>query len=323
MKPAWSSLDLTSLSPPQIPAVYRRDVPTVLSFICSCLKPENADLLPRGDYKEFLALAKIFLGGEVERKNGITYTIQRPGADSHARWMSKAIYTLKLTLLLHQFPNIPWYRKKKLEKMSLFIIFVYLQSWFTSYLLYSAASSDLDLYKRLEKFAKIHKKLSTVGAKVLQRHTWYLSEELIPISLFDPNLPDVVTDVDSIAQKISRLPDGDLPIEKPTLPRIGKTSVITDFVGPRSTVLFKLIDVPHSILSQPDWRHQPGVIRVREALQNQSTTYDSCERALSLATSFSGKITKDKSQYQDLVLLAESHRKKYKLEKKEDFKKLF
>lgn len=171
MKPAWSSLDLTSLSPPQIPAVYRRDVPTVLSFICSCLKPENADLLPRGDYKEFLALAKIFLGEEVEQNNGLTYTIQRPGADSHARWMSKAIYTLKLTLLLHQFPNIPWYRKKKLEKMSLFIIFVYLQSWFTSYLLYSAASSDLDLYKRLEKFAKIHKKLSTVGAKVLQRHT--------------------------------------------------------------------------------------------------------------------------------------------------------
>ena len=79
--------------------------------------------------------------------------------------------------------------------MSLFIIFVYLQSWFTSYLLYSAASSDLDLYKRLEKFAKIHKKLSTVGATVLQRHTWYLSEELIPISLFDPNLPDEVTDV--------------------------------------------------------------------------------------------------------------------------------
>ena len=112
-------------------------------------------------------------------------------------------------------------QKEKVRVVTLHFLRLH-QSWFTFSLLYSAASSDLDLYKRLEKFAKIHKKLSTVGAKVLQRQTWYLSEELVPISLFDPNLPDVVTDVDSIAQKISRLPDGDLPIEKPTLPRIGK-----------------------------------------------------------------------------------------------------
>ena len=55
--------------------------------------------------------------------------------------------------------------------MSLFLIFVYFLSWFTSSLLYSAASSNLDLYKRLEQFGKIRKKLSTVVAKVLLRHT--------------------------------------------------------------------------------------------------------------------------------------------------------
>ena len=134
--------------------------------------------------------------------------------------MYKTIYTLKLTLLLHQFPNIPWYRKKKLEKMSFFIIFVYLQSWFTSFLLYNTASSALNLYKRLEKYAKIHKKLSTVGAIVLQRHTWYFSKELITFSLFVSNLPDERTD--SIVQKITRRPYADLPVEKLTLPRIAR-----------------------------------------------------------------------------------------------------
>ena len=109
--------------------------------------------------------------------------------------MYKVIYTLTLTLLLQQFP-IPWYRKKKQEKNSLFIIFLYLQSWFTSSLLYSTTSSNLDLhnYKRLKKFVKIHKKLSTVGAIVLLRHTWYIFEELIPFSLLVPNLPDKRTD---------------------------------------------------------------------------------------------------------------------------------
>ena len=74
-----------------------------------------ADLLPRGDYKEFLELAKVFLGGSVGRKKGYTYTIQVPGADHHARWMSKAIYILKLRLLLHQFSQyeIHWQTRKK------------------------------------------------------------------------------------------------------------------------------------------------------------------------------------------------------------------
>ena len=36
------------------------------------------------------------------------YSIQRPGAYSHTRLMSKAIFTLELTLLQHQFPDICW-----------------------------------------------------------------------------------------------------------------------------------------------------------------------------------------------------------------------
>ena len=48
------------------------------------------------DYKEYLELALLLLGGFIDRKKGYTYQIQRPGADHHARWMSKAIYILKL-----------------------------------------------------------------------------------------------------------------------------------------------------------------------------------------------------------------------------------
>ena len=51
----------------------------------------------RCDYKEFMELAKIILGGSIDRKNSYLYQIQRPGADHHARWMS--IYILKMELL--------------------------------------------------------------------------------------------------------------------------------------------------------------------------------------------------------------------------------
>ena len=39
-----------------------------------------------------IELTKLILGGYIDRKNGYVYQIQRPGADHHARWMSKAIY---------------------------------------------------------------------------------------------------------------------------------------------------------------------------------------------------------------------------------------
>ena len=123
MKHAWTSLDLvTSFSRPQIPAIYHRDAPTVLSFVCSCLKPENDDVLLRDDYKEFLELTEYFLVETLTRRREspressfLVLTVMLAGC-------YKAIYTLKLMLLQSQFPNIPWSRKK----MSLFIICVYL-----------------------------------------------------------------------------------------------------------------------------------------------------------------------------------------------------
>ncbi len=48
----------------------------------------------RDDYRELLELTMIFLGGIP--KNGISFHI--PGAVSHARWMSKAIYAFKIFL---------------------------------------------------------------------------------------------------------------------------------------------------------------------------------------------------------------------------------
>ena len=46
---------------------------------------------PRCDYREFLELVVVSLGGKVEG-----FKFKLPGADHHARWMSKVIYYLKI-----------------------------------------------------------------------------------------------------------------------------------------------------------------------------------------------------------------------------------
>ena len=92
--------------------------------------------------------------------------------------MSKCIYFLKLFLLSDQFPQsqLSWHKKKKVETMAIFIIFPYLQSWFTSPFLLGAAQNDLDLFKKLQKFSKIDKVISSATSSVLSRHPWYLTE---------------------------------------------------------------------------------------------------------------------------------------------------
>ena len=318
LKPLWDSLDLTNIILPKIPPSHKAEFPDVLSFINRCLDQDNSTLLPRDDYREFLELAKMILEGDVQRKRG-TYSLHRPGADHLARWMSNALYTLKVTLLLPQFPSLPWYRKKQLEKMSLFIVFVYLKSWFTAPLLYSAATAHLELYQRMRKFRKVHKKIAEVKETVLQIHTWYLSEELLPLCVFSPGPPEILN---KLAQKNSSLPDSDLPLKKPKLPNITPKSSLEDFVGPRSTLLFRILDVPHSFLSSPDWSSSPEFEKKKGDLNNLTPLNDSCERALALATTFNGLFTKDYTTFQELDLIVDYHRKKYKLQREKDLKKL-
>ena len=267
-----------------------------------------------------LELSKVILGGTIERKKGYTYKLQRPGADHHARWMAKAIYILKMSLLRHQL-DLHWQTKKKVEKMSLFVVFVYLKSWFSAPCLTSAATNGLELYRRLLKFKTVHKKVSSTAASVLQRHTWYLTEDLIPLSLFNENLP--LEDRTVLASKIGQLTLGPMEIRKPSLPSIGQKSELADCVGERSTVPFTLLVVPHTFLLLPDWSTSSDYEKMKTARRDLSPLNDSCERALGLVTTINTKMTRDETSFQELVQVVEAHRKKYSNLTKKDLRMFY
>ncbi|XP_075213850.1 uncharacterized protein LOC142320058 [Lycorma delicatula] len=62
---------------------------TILGFLEHHLSMQKQQ---RDDYREVIELTMFFLG--VIQKNGISFLI--PGAVSHARWMTKAMYTFKI-----------------------------------------------------------------------------------------------------------------------------------------------------------------------------------------------------------------------------------
>ena len=81
-------------------------------------------------------------------------------ADHNACWMVKSIFILKMSLLLLQLSDLHWQTKKVL-KMTLFVVFAYVPAWFNAGSLRSAATNDLKLFQRLQKFRTVHKKVSS------------------------------------------------------------------------------------------------------------------------------------------------------------------
>jgi len=123
----------------------------------------------RDDYRELLELSVIFLGKEPTR--GIRFIT--PGVTNHARWMSKAIYCLKIFMFSEQF-NLNEKEKRGLAEICVFIVTVYIKSWFTASLATCAPNNDLQLMKTLINYD--NPDISNATVKKMMGHLWYLSD---------------------------------------------------------------------------------------------------------------------------------------------------
>ena len=142
------------------------------------------------------------------------------------------IYVLKMVMLQHQLKS-HWTLKRKFTKMAMFVIFCYVKSWFSSPSLTTAAVNDINLFTRLENFKKVDRAVSLKTLSVLNRHTWYLTEENSAIALFNTDIS--LERRSELAKKIYllQIPSEEIVIRKPTLPSITSESILEDFVGGR------------------------------------------------------------------------------------------
>ena len=47
----------------------------------------------------------------------------------------------------------------------------------------------MNFFKKIQSFDDIHRDTSRVAAKAMERHTWYLGEQLVVLAFFDPRVP--------------------------------------------------------------------------------------------------------------------------------------
>lgn len=138
---------------------YLKDVENEISLFC---RQRLNDNFLRDDYREFIELILIFLGGSPPR--GIKF--RQPGAYHLARWMAKAMYCIKIVLFSDQF-KITTREQNSLDDLCCFIVKCYIQEWITAPNPIAAPINDL-LY--LKKLMNYHDKLGEVAIKNFLNH---------------------------------------------------------------------------------------------------------------------------------------------------------
>lgn len=304
---------------------------TVLNWALSTLKDS---VFERGDYKELLELIVIWLGGHVHN-----FSFKFPGADHHARWMSKAIYFLKLALLQGQFA-MDNEEITHVKTMAEFVGLYYGHAFLKSALPASAALNDINFMNSMLIFGQKEPEVAKVCIESCKRHLWYLTPQLLPFLFCDQSAD--ITMKEELAKKLIATPrTQNISGGKPNFPvmclcelkcastcmllpemdlkNIGtRYEISTDFIDEKSWLLFDLINISDfEWLSKPysEWESHNGYTKLCCFVKNCKVVNDIAERGIKLISDFAHK-THNEDQRQCLLQVVESHRNQFP-----DFKK--
>ncbi|CAD6228486.1 GSCOCG00012049001-RA-CDS, partial [Cotesia congregata] len=164
----WDALDLTKfesgINDPIIYNILENDILDILEFAETQLTLNH----DRDDYLELLKLTLIFIGVVPDN---VVFRV--PGAMHQARWMAKAIYSLKIFLLRSTF-KLTSNEQKSLGMICVFIVKIYVKIWFMASSSIKASNCDFQLIQSIYNFQSIDKKLSSAALKKILNHSWYL-----------------------------------------------------------------------------------------------------------------------------------------------------
>jgi hypothetical protein len=287
----------------------------VLIWASDCLLRKT---FPREDYLELVELTVIYLGGSLPVR---TFKLRKPGANHHARFMSKAIYYLKMFLMSKRF-DLTLNEEQEVERMAFFVGLFHSQAFLTSRLACSAPSNDFKYLSLMYHLKSIDHDAGSEAILSCSRHLWYLTQELVVLCLFDENLSPFWRY--AVAQKIYNTPrEREFPPGKPTFPDIrigtGNCSSLIDLVGPKSWLLFHLLGMNHDQewlqLPVEYWTLMKDYKNLRDFVSVLEVVNDSAERGIKIVSDFKDMCRNlDTQEY--LFQVVEAHRKKIT-----DFKK--
>jgi len=277
----------------------------VTAFVLKQLEENH----PRDDYRELLELCLVFLGDVPPR--GVKFLA--PGPVHHARWMGKALYSLKIFLFRGQF-RLTVREKKGLRDVCIFITRVYIEAWFTAPLAISAPSNDLKLIQALADYKTENCIISEAAGSKFSGHLWYLSEELVGLAFYDPDVPSESKRkmVNALLQNTNAHEPQkriQLNIKSPEVPHFQ----IEHFVTKNTSRFFDRLMLSTSFLeTDPEnWETNADYSAGRAVLKHLQVVNDSAERGVALIEEYNSILTRKENQKQFLLQVVQEHRRRF------------
>ena len=262
---------------------------------------------PRDDYRELMELTLLFLGRSLSC--GTRFRV--PRANHHVRWMAKIIYTFKVWMFHSQF-HLTSHEQKGLRYLCIFFSRICVKAWITAPLAVKAPYRDLFLLKCLKKYADINDAISEVTTEKMACHLWYLSKEVVGLSLFDDDVMPSIKE--KMAKAIWQLMEKETPVKKASVSLntiISKT--LADFASSNTCLLFQKLNLPYSFLHLPvaQWNENEDFKISKDFCKLLAVTNDHAERSVGLVPNFSGHLAKEEEQLQYLLQVVSQHRKDF------------
>lgn len=270
----------------------------------------------RDDYKELLQLGLLFLN------KGDGMNLKKPGAMHHARWMSKAIYCLKIFLFRQTF-KLTRRETQWLRDVCIYIVQFYIKFWFRSTVPSEAPNNDLMLLRQMHEYRKTDNVLATVVLNKTRNHLWYLTGECVALCLFDKNVSN--EEKRRLVNEMTKENDIDTDDPKHIDVKLNEiphflTKQLTDFVTPNTINFFNRFNIETNFLKK-DPQHWDNDVEYQNGLKIINTlkvVNDSVERGVKLIEEFNSILTKDEDQKQFLLQVVSDYRKKIPSYKKKD-----
>lgn len=254
----------------------------------------------RNDYSELIDLSLKFLGVNT-RKN-----FHVPGATNNARWMFRAIYSLKSFLFRDQLELDDDF-VHLLQRFCMFVALIYVKFWNRCSHSIDAAFNDIQLLNEIDAYKQVDPQISDVASTAMKRHLWYLSDELIVLSLFSSKVSAAAKN--AICARLDHNNVGERTRnsrrhtdEIRSIPNLELQS----FVSERSFFLLDVLAIDTSFLLENanDWEHMESYRLAAEKIGKMITCVnDSAERGLQLgAKAIDEQRVQSEERLQDFVI---------------------
>lgn len=257
----------------------------------------------RDDYMELIELSPLALGYTPDKIHW-----KAPGTVHHARWMAKLIYAIKIHLFREEGRfKTTQNEKSQLEHFVNFGVLIYVKYWFEAPIAINAAWADLSLWKDMINYEVIDPQISEVVKNAIKSHLWYLSDELVGLSLFSEKVSnkakvEIVKKME--CEPTARKVRGDSSL-------LSDQTVLADFANKRSLQLFDKLKINSIFLTTHpnEWNCNEHYISGKKITKNLKVVNDIAERGVKLFEEFNKLLTKDEEEKQLLLQVVEADRK--------------